>query len=76
MTYATPFVAPMTTPAARRAAPADALGGVLFSGHMVQHVLLMMAAAPLLALGAPAHVWLWALPLATLWGGPLRPHGL
>lgn len=29
MTYATPFVAPMTTPAARRAAPADALGGVL-----------------------------------------------
>jgi putative membrane protein len=44
--------------------PVDALGGVLFSAHMVQHVLLMMAAAPLLALGAPAHLWLWALPLA------------
>jgi cytochrome c oxidase assembly factor CtaG len=44
--------------------PLDALGGALFSAHMVQHVLLMMAAAPLLALGAPAHLWLWALPLA------------
>lgn len=44
--------------------PIDALGGVLFSAHMVQHVLLMMAAAPLLAAGAPAHIWLWALPLA------------
>jgi putative membrane protein len=43
--------------------PVHALGGVLFSAHMVQHVLLMMAAAPLLALGAPAHLWLWALPL-------------
>lgn len=45
--------------------PIDALGGVLFSAHMVQHVLLMMAAAPLLALGAPAHLWLWALPVAS-----------
>ncbi len=44
--------------------PLDALSGVLFSAHMVQHVVLMMAAAPLLALGAPAHLWLWALPLA------------
>jgi cytochrome c oxidase assembly factor CtaG/cytochrome c2 len=43
--------------------PIDPLGGALFSAHMVQHVLLMMAAAPLLALGAPAHLWLWALPL-------------
>lgn len=49
--------------AAALISPVDALGGVLFSGHMVQHVLLMMAAAPLLALGAPAHLWLWALPL-------------
>jgi cytochrome c oxidase assembly factor CtaG len=43
--------------------PIDALGGVLFSAHMVQHMLLMMAAAPLLALGAPAYIWLWALPV-------------
>ncbi len=44
--------------------PLDAMAGALFSAHMAQHVLLMMAAAPLLALGAPAHVWLWVLPLA------------
>ncbi len=43
--------------------PVDALGGALFSAHMVQHVLLMMAAAPLLALGAPEYIWLWVLPL-------------
>lgn len=43
--------------------PVDALGGALFSAHMVQHVLLMMAAAPLLALGAHGHIWLWVLPL-------------
>jgi cytochrome c oxidase assembly factor CtaG/cytochrome c2 len=44
--------------------PIDALGSALFAGHMTQHVLIMMAAAPLLALGAPAHIWLWLLPLA------------
>jgi putative membrane protein len=43
--------------------PLDPLAAVLFSAHMVQHVLLIMIAAPLLALGAPSHVWLWALPL-------------
>ena len=43
--------------------PLDALSGALFSAHMVQHVLLMMVAAPLLALGAPAYTWLWAFPL-------------
>ncbi len=43
--------------------PVDPLGGMLFSAHMVQHVLLIMVAAPLLALGAPAHTWIWMLPL-------------
>jgi putative membrane protein len=42
--------------------PIHALGGVLFSVHMVQHELLMVAAAPLLVLGRPGLVWLWALP--------------
>lgn len=42
--------------------PLDALGGMLFSAHMVQHVALMFAAAPLLAWGAPPAVWAWALP--------------
>lgn len=42
--------------------PVDALGGVLFSGHMTQHMLLVIVAAPLLVLGAPLLPLLWALP--------------
>jgi putative membrane protein len=33
-----------------------------FSLHMVQHEILMVAAAPLLVLGAPLALWTWALP--------------
>jgi cytochrome c oxidase assembly factor CtaG len=35
----------------------------LFSAHMIQHELLMVVAAPLLALGRPAIVMLWSVPL-------------
>jgi Predicted membrane protein len=42
--------------------PLDALGGALFSAHMVQHLLLMMVAAPLMVLGDPMTAFLWALP--------------
>jgi putative membrane protein len=42
--------------------PIHAAGGVLFSLHMVQHVLLLVVAAPLLILGRPLVVYLWALP--------------
>jgi putative membrane protein len=42
--------------------PLDAMGSVLFSAHMGQHLLLMMVAAPLMALGEPLIVTLWALP--------------
>jgi putative membrane protein len=42
--------------------PLDALGGALFSAHMLQHVVLMMVAAPLLVLGRPLVPLLWALP--------------
>jgi putative membrane protein len=42
--------------------PLDALGGWLFSAHMVQHELLMVVAAPLLVLGRPLATWAWALP--------------
>ncbi len=42
--------------------PIDALGGILFSAHMAQHELLMIVAAPLLVLGRPLIVMLWALP--------------
>jgi len=47
--------------------PLDALGDQLFSAHMVQHEVLMLVAAPLLVLGKPLPIWLWALP------GPWRP---
>ena len=43
--------------------PIHAVGGVLFSLHMVQHVLMLVVAAPLLLLGRPLVVFLWALPL-------------
>ena len=42
--------------------PVDAVGEALFSVHMVQHLLLVLVAAPLLALGAPLLGTLWALP--------------
>ena len=42
--------------------PLDAWAHVLFSAHMLQHVLLMLVAAPLLVLGAPLVPLLWALP--------------
>jgi len=40
----------------------DWLGSLLFFVHMIQHELLMMAAPPLLLLGDPLPVVLWALP--------------
>jgi putative membrane protein len=44
--------------------PLDALGTALFSAHMVQHLMLLIVAAPLLVLGDPFHAAFWALPLA------------
>jgi putative membrane protein len=42
--------------------PVDALGSALFSGHMVQHLLLMLGAAALFVLAEPAAPLLWGLP--------------
>jgi cytochrome c oxidase assembly factor CtaG len=61
--------------------PVDSLGLALFSGHMAQHTLLMLVAAPLLALGQPAAPMLLGLPdpllrgLGRLWARAawLRP---
>ncbi|MBA2667007.1 MAG: cytochrome c oxidase assembly protein [Trueperaceae bacterium] len=57
--------------------PLDALAHLLFSAHMVQHVLLMLVAAPLLVLGAPLLPLLWALPrgarLAVIGAWSARP---
>jgi putative membrane protein len=44
------------------ASPLDGAGSVAFSAHMVQHELLMIVAAPLMVLGRPLGVWIWALP--------------
>ncbi|MEO8835538.1 MAG: cytochrome c oxidase assembly protein [Caldimonas sp.] len=49
--------------------PLDALADQLFSAHMVEHEILMIVAAPLLVLGRPLAVWIWALPAA--WRGPI-----
>lgn len=60
--------------------PLDTVGAVLFSAHMLQHMVLMLVAAPLLALGLPGYTLLWALPprvrqgLARVWQARgLRP---
>jgi cytochrome c oxidase assembly factor CtaG len=42
--------------------PIDVLGGQLLIMHMVQHKILVMVAAPLLWLGDPFPIVLWALP--------------
>jgi cytochrome c oxidase assembly factor CtaG len=43
--------------------PLHALGGMLFSAHMIQHEILISIAAPLLVLGRPILPFLWALPI-------------
>jgi cytochrome c oxidase assembly factor CtaG len=42
--------------------PLHALGGVLFSAHMLQHEVLMLVAAPLLVLSRPLVPLLWGMP--------------
>ena len=46
------------------ASPLHPWGEVLFSAHMTQHEVLMVAAAPLLVLGRPVVAFLWAVPVA------------
>jgi putative membrane protein len=42
--------------------PLHAMGEVLFSAHMAQHEVMMLAAAPLLVMGRPLVVYLWGMP--------------
>lgn len=56
------FAAGWLTLVAALASPLDSMGSQLFSAHMLQHELLMIVAAPLLVLGRPLAIWLWALP--------------
>ena len=58
------FVGGWVTLGVALVSPLDRLAAVLFSAHMVQHTLLMMLAAPLLALSRPLVPCLWGLPLA------------
>jgi len=44
--------------------PIDRLGGQLFFMHMVQHMLMIMFAAPMLLLAEPFPFFLWSLPLS------------
>ncbi|HWJ22474.1 MAG TPA: cytochrome c oxidase assembly protein [Gemmatimonadaceae bacterium] len=56
------FAAGWLTLAAALVSPLHAIGGVLFSAHMVQHELLVAVAAPLLVLGRPLVAAVWGLP--------------
>src|SRR2546426_2214594 len=59
--------------------PLDGLSDALLSAHMVQHELLIVVAAPLMVLGAPAIALTWILPPAprkTLFETIRRPAGL
>lgn len=42
--------------------PLASVAAETFSGHMLQHEVLMVAAAPLLVLGRPLAIWTWAFP--------------
>jgi putative membrane protein len=66
------FLAGWLTLVAALASPLDALGSQLFSAHMLQHELLMIVAAPLLVMGRPSGIWLWALPGRTAIGVAVR----
>jgi cytochrome c oxidase assembly factor CtaG len=44
--------------------PLERLSDSLFAAHMVEHELLMVVAAPLLAVARPLGAMLWALPIA------------
>lgn len=57
------FTAGIVTLFSALISPFDTLDDQLFSAHMVQHLLLLMIAPPLLIFGRPALACLWAFPL-------------
>ena len=58
------FAAGLAVLAVTLLGPLDGASGRSFTVHMIQHELLMLAAAPLLVLGRPLAHWTWALPRA------------
>jgi putative membrane protein len=70
------FAAGVLAVAVALAPPVDRLAHELFAVHMTQHLLLVLAGAPLLALGRPLTPVLWALPPSTRRrAGPLVRRG-
>jgi putative membrane protein len=62
--HAAAFAAGLLVLALALLSPIDVLALELLSVHMVQHMLLMNLAAPLVVLGAPVRTMLWVLPPA------------
>jgi putative membrane protein len=56
------FLLGATSAAAALLGPLDRWSDVLFSAHMAQHEVVMLVSAPLMVLGRPFIVTLWALP--------------
>lgn len=56
------FYAGLLTLLVALCSPLDALADTLFSAHMVQHVILIAVAPPLLVLGIPTLPLMWGLP--------------
>jgi putative membrane protein len=51
--------------------PIDALSDELQSWHMIQHMIIMMIAAPLFVMGAPLYVFLWGFSIS--WRKKITP---
>ena len=69
------FVSGWLSLGASLCSPLDTLSDLLFSVHMVQHEAMMIVAAPLMVLGQPITMWLWAFsrkPRATIAGAFLN----
>lgn len=58
------FAAGLLVLAGAVASPLHQLGEQAFAAHMLEHELIMLAAAPLLVLSRPLPVMVWAFPLA------------
>jgi putative membrane protein len=72
------FAAGMTVLGAATLSPLHQLGGHSFAAHMIEHELIMLAAAPLLVWSRPLGTMLWAFPASgrqTLAGVPRSPAG-
>ena len=72
------FAAGLAVLAIAIASPLDTVAAALFSAHMVQHLLLVLVAGPLLAAGRAELVLLWAAPerirrrAGRIWAGATR----